>query len=261
MPNKKIKRESTENELEETFEDFNQLLERAEKEYSGSESESGSEHENISENENSSEELSRDTEKSEEESDASAHSDADEELLRLDELNNETEEIKPSQKKEDLTSTYRLLAVMHKDGPSGTLSAESYEFLSSFNLENTIEVLEEKSKSVIGQVEAQFKILPEYKRMNKQKPLKQRIKLGIAEKLKKNLNGYSDIPFIIGITKDFCYKTGTKIYNKKPEKRRVELKVDERKVYEKLVGFCSRTGEYAWSEEKNDEFVKCVFKE
>lgn len=184
----------------------------------------------------------------------------EEELLELEELNKVQEKEEEKEKKtEDLTSTYAVLVAMCREGEEGFLEPGEHEFLKVFLAEDIEEVLQERARELLKQVEKEFKSRSVFKKMNKQKLLKQRINMGIAEKLKENAGKYEDMPFIINVTKDFCYKKGIKLYRRKVNER-VTSKIS-RKVYDKMVGFCVPVGEYAWSEEKNNEFIKCIFKE
>ncbi|KAI5143354.1 hypothetical protein NEPAR07_0574 [Nematocida parisii] len=196
---------------------------------------------------------------SDEQDDELESSNIEEELLRLDEMNRAQEDIqqKPAQV-EDLTSTYRLLATMHKEGASGTINSADYEFLKILGDPRAVDLLQDQASDLIKQVESLFKT-PVYKRMNKQKLLRQRINYSISDKTKQYLNKYDDMPFIVNITKDFCYKTGTKLFRKKTNTKLIP-KIN-RKVYDKMVGFCVPVGEHTCSEEKNSELIKCVFME
>lgn len=238
---RKEKKEES-NLLDESFEDFNELIEREE-----------------NKEESHSEEDSKEIE--EEKIDEEVEG-IDEELLQLEEINRQPHENKGSKenKEPDLTGIYRLLAYMHKEGEEGTIHPNEHKILNIFRTEgiNRIEgILQDRSKYLIEAAEELFKASSEFKRMNKQKPIKQRIKIEIAERIKQNKSRYNSIPFISSIIKDFCYKTGIKIYKKKAQKIKTK---ENTKTYERLIHFSQGTKEYLWSEEKNEEFIKCIFK-
>ncbi|KFG26766.1 uncharacterized protein NESG_00922 [Nematocida ausubeli] len=239
------KAQHTQEEADDDFGDFNKMLGQ---ELDGSPSDSENEEEN--EECSASEESRPDC--------SSEGADIEEELLKLDEMNKQQEEKQsvPVQV-EDMTSTYRLLATMHKEGAAGVLDPSEYEFLKIFSDPNAEQILQDQASDLIRQVEALFKT-PVYKKLNKQKLLRQRINHSISEKTKQYLNKYDDMPFIVSITKDFCYKTGTKLFRKKTGGKHIP-KIN-RKTYDKMVGFCVPVGEYKWSEEKNEEFINCVLR-
>ncbi|KAH9386145.1 uncharacterized protein NEMAJ01_1041 [Nematocida major] len=177
------------------------------------------------------------------------------ELLRLEDFNRaQAEKAKKSVAAADLTSTYRVLTAMHKEGPEGAISADEFEFLQVLGEENAGRILQEQAQSLVREVEGLFKT-PAYKKLNKQRLIRQRINYSLAEKAKTLPERYEDLPFVIAITKDFCYKTGAKIYKRTTDKKIPKIK---RHTYQKMVGFCSVKGEYAFSPEKIEEFIKSI---
>ncbi|KAI5171308.1 hypothetical protein NEFER03_0667 [Nematocida sp. LUAm3] len=211
----------------------------------------------LASDENMSEE---DNEEYDEEEEEEEEEDADEELLRIASLNKEkVKEDAKEDKKEDLMGVMRVLALLHKEGEVGKVNVDGFPFLGVFSngLDSAACQLREQANVLFAQVEEEMSS-PGWKRLNKQKPIKQRIKQSIAEKVRKMNEKYEDMPFILEATREFCYRTGMRIKAPRVHKPKKVHKIDMR-VHEKVEQFYLTVSGYEWEDEKIDEFLKCIF--
>ncbi|KAI5188613.1 hypothetical protein NECID01_0226 [Nematocida sp. AWRm77] len=182
----------------------------------------------------------------------------EDELMRLEELNQEKTEKKEAPK-ETPRELIWLLSALHREGTKGFVHPEEHVFLSPFmeGLDSAWAEIKEETSAVLKQAEEEVKG-PLYKKLNKQKPIKQRVKQAVAEKTKKMAEGYEDILFVQNLTKDFGYKTGIRIHTKKSPKEKSQKK-EKNPLYEAMKGFYTPAQGPAWEDEKITEFVACVF--
>ncbi|KAI5180389.1 hypothetical protein NEOKW01_0693 [Nematocida sp. AWRm80] len=193
-------------------------------------------------------------------------SDLEEQLLKVEQANKEEKASAPEKEKENKRTSLgliKLLAHLHKEGPSGKLSPEEYPFLEVFSngLEAATLALQEETTALLRLADEEMKGA-QWKRLNKQKPIKQRIKLATTEKSRKMNGIYNDALFITEITKDYCYKTGLRLFTQRQtntQKTRRQPDTHTEQIHSKLAGFYTPIKEYAWEEEKNNEFIKGVF--
>lgn len=193
--------------------------------------------------------------------------DIENEMAYLEEINAEQaakkeKESRKKDKKVSLNHLHRLLCALYREGAEGAIQADLYPFLSPFKMgiENAWEQIKDQASDLFMKVEEEMKS-SYWRRQNKQKPIKQRIKQSIAEKKKREQDKYVDFPFVLEVTKEFCYKTGMRI--SVPVSQKIKNKREERsklntKVHEKMQGFYSPVAGYVWEDEKINCFIESV---
>ncbi|KAI5184336.1 hypothetical protein NEHOM01_0081 [Nematocida homosporus] len=185
-----------------------------------------------------------------------------EELLRIEQMNAEVvdtpEVLEEQDKTEDLV---KVLALMHRAGVEGTIDSNVVGFLEVFSqgLEGAWQELQAQTRLVLSEADTNMKGSA-WRRINKQKPIKQRIKQAITEKSKRMVSKYDDMPFIVACTKDFCYKSGMRLVMPRAEKKVRQEKIDDR-VHDKLIEFYVPRQQYEWEDEKITEFIACIFRD
>lgn len=180
------------------------------------------------------------------------------ELLRLEQLNQAAAPVESAPRAET-KGTVRLLSALHRQGERGAVEPAEFAFLSPFalGLEPAWAALKEQASELLKQADEEMKS-PVYKKLNKQKPIKQRIKQTVGEKTKQMSGGYEDTAFVLAQTKDFGYRTGIKIHLKKRESAK-PARLEKNPVHENMQGFYTPVQPYPWDSEKITEFIACIF--
>lgn len=190
----------------------------------------------------------------------------EEELLRIEEANrqerkkeNTTEGKEETEEK--ITALLRLCVALVKKGPTGTINPQEYEFTRVFSngIDTALEQIQNSTRKVLEEFEQSLSSDRTWKRIGRNKPIKQRIKQSISEKTKRIPGPYEDMPFISALTKDYCYKKGIRLFERKTktEKKR-KSKPHKLPSYPEMQGFLQPLQSYEWEHDKIDEFMKCV---
>lgn len=199
-------------------------------------------------------------------SDTDTSSGDEEELLRIEEANRQKrkrESTAPEKEEaeENITALLRLCVALVKKGPAGAISPQEYEFTKVFStgIDTAVEQIQRDTRKVLEEFEQSLSSDRTWKRVARNKPVKQRIKQGIAEKTKSIAGHYEDMPFISALTKDYCYKKGVRIFERKA---RTEKKRDPQPhrlpAYPEMQAFLQPLQNYEWEQDKIDEFMKGV---